>query len=827
MMIGVALVIVGMVVLVLFGSYTTRLGISSLSTVYQDHVVPTAELTRIEHDLKEVRFRLAAYLLDQAPAVGSRQHVEGVRKDLLLAWNRLHPRLIRDPDLEPHASLIHNSMGKTIELLKRLEGAYQQDNKRQAAILLEDQWPYVAHLGVIKPIEKMLPLLNQDVKATYLDQIQRTKDLAYVAGILIMLLLVGIIVYVLRLVRNITAQLAVAVGEAKRIAQGDLGDRSHASSYGEIDGLLSAVNHMRRDIRDRQELLESREARLATILDNTAEGIIVFDQWGLIESFNHAAVRLFGWGHDEVGGTPIASLLVISQENRRESYLHHFLRHEIKKLVGQEGELIGRHRDGTTFPISIKISPMAIEGKELFVALVADISERRAAINALQHMADHDGLTGLYNRSYFTSELERVVERARRGNDERCVLLYLDLDHFKYVNDTLGHAAGDRLLIKVTSLLTQRARKSDLVARMGGDEFTLLAYNVEPDSLMTMADDLRNRLADICYTEAGQAVTIGCSVGVARITAQTESAARALADADLACHLAKRGGRNRVHLFSETDVDRAKSMTLDMGWSSRIRHAIENNRFTLACQPIVNTRSSDILAYEVLIRMLDDNGELIMPGGFLPAAERFGLSVDIDRWVIINAIQALAQQRRVLSGLSYSINLSAQTLGNNDIVGVIEQNLKSTGLEPSALIFEVTETVAISDMTIATDVLSRLKSLGCRTALDDFGSGMSSFAYLQELPVDIVKIDGRFVRNLASNPVDQAVVKAMNEIAHALGKKTVAEFVEDEESFRILGKIGVDYSQGYYLGRPKVTQPCQAIADRAGGGMTCPQPRSA
>lgn len=824
MAMGVGLVIVGLTLLSFLGVYAVRQGLNSLSAVYEQRVVPNAELQAIEHDLKEVRFRLAAYLLHQAPAVGSQQHAEGVRTRLRSAWDGLYPGLVRHPELMPHAERANQSMGKVIETLVRLEDIYRREDRRQAAALLEDAWPYDVHLGLIKPIEKMLPLMNEDVKGTYHSQVRRTKELALVAGIIVLILLASIVAYVVKLVRNITAQLGIAVREAGRIANGDLSDRSYEPSYGEIDELLLAVNRMRHDIRERQELLKVRETRLSAIFDNTAEGIIVFDQWGLIESFNQAAQKLFGWGMDEIKGTAIANLIEIAPEDRREHYLNHFLRNEIQKLIGQEGELTGRHRDGTAFPISIKISPMALKEKLMYVALVADISERRANLERLQFMADRDGLTGLYNRSYFTAELERVVERARRGEELNCVLLYIDLDHFKYVNDTLGHAAGDRLLIEATALLKRRARKSDLVARMGGDEFTLLAYNVSPDHLMAMADDLRNRLSNFSITEAGQTATVGCSIGVAPITANMESAARVLAHADLACHLAKRGGRNRVHLFRENDLDSATSISLDMGWSNRIRHAIENNRFTLACQPIVNTRSSAVYAYEVLIRMIGDNNELIMPGGFLPAAERFGLSADVDKWVIVNAIQILAEQRRVLLDLKYSINLSAQTLATPDVVGLIEQHLRKTGLDPAALLFEVTETVAISDMTVATDVLSRLKLLGCRTALDDFGSGMSSFAYLRELPIDVVKIDGRFVKNLATNPVDQAMVKAMNEIAHALGKQTVAEFVEDEASFRLLGEIGVDYSQGYYLGRPEITQPCQAIVDRAGGGTICSPP---
>lgn len=262
-------------------------------------------------------------------------------------------------------------------------------------------------------------------------------------------------------------------------------------------------------------------------------------------------------------------------------------------------------------------------------------------------------------------------------------------------------------------------------------------------------------------------------------------------------------------------------MSLDMGWSRRIREAIEQNRFVLACQPIVSTAARAVTTYEVLIRMQDENGGLIMPGGFLPTAERFGLSFDIDRWVIVNAIDTLAEQRRTQTDLCYTINLSAQTLNTPMICDLVQERLQATGLEPAALIFEITETAAISDLSAASSLLARLRTLGCRTALDDFGSGMSSFAYLQELPVDIVKIDGRFVKHIATSAVDKAMVRAMNDIAHALGKKTIAEFVESEEAFQILIDLGVDFGQGYHLGRPDMVAPCNAITARAGLTKIC------
>ncbi|MHB8744489.1 MAG: putative bifunctional diguanylate cyclase/phosphodiesterase [Sulfuricaulis sp.] len=572
----------------------------------------------------------------------------------------------------------------------------------------------------------------------------------------------------------------------------------------ETENLVSAYNYLRQQIRSRQE-------RLETILDNAAEGIITFDIEGRIESVNQAAERLFGYSGEELVGNDLVLIIPPQTRENRDDYLKHFVRTEVQRLIGHEGEVLGRHKDGATFPMALKVSAMMLQGKRLYTGLVADISDRNAMLANLKNMAEHDGLTGLYNRSYFQQELERVVERVRRAGGICCALLYIDLDNFKYVNDTLGHIAGDRLIIEVAGILNKRARKSDLIARIGGDEFSVLLFDTTPALSVQVAESFRANLADYTFKHGGDKLDIGCSIGITAISPNTLSATAVLSQADLACHLAKRGGRNRVHLYNSDDAENVTAMSVDMGWSRRIKMAIEKDLFVLACQPIVSTATREVESYEVLIRMVDERNELIMPSGFLSTAERFGLSAEIDRWVIRHAIAALSRQRAISPYLRYSVNLSAGTLSTPGICELIQANCKETGLDPSALTFEVTETVAIADMAVAENFLARLQSMGCHTSLDDFGSGMASFAYLKDLPVDSVKIDGRFVKNLVASPVDQAMVKAMNEIAHALGKRTVAEYVEDEESFKILAAYGVDFAQGYYLGRPNVSLPCAEL----------------
>lgn len=714
----------------------------------------------------------------------------------------------------------HESLAR----MRRLLEEWDRDYREVTAIHASERWRADVPLlhNVIRPLfdksasalreleKEMLGAATGDATALAAAAEGLSRTLVALSALGVVLTVLGYFFFEWT-VRRPIARVARAM---KAEAAGGAGASIPSTQATETRDLISAFDLMRDQVRTRQQRLEA-------ILDNAAEGIITFDAWGRIESFNHAAEKLFGWAESEIHGESIGLLIAMDEPDKRDDYVKHFLRHEIRRLIGREGELTGRHKDGATFPMALKINRMDLHGREIYTCLVADISERAAMLRHLRDMAEHDGLTGLHNRSYFQEELERVVERARRNAGTTAALLYIDLDNFKYINDTLGHGAGDQLLVEVTALLTRRARRSDLIARFGGDEFTVLLYDVSQETAWNTAEAFRKRLAEYAFRKGGESIDIGCSIGVALINAETKSADETLSQADLACHLAKRGGRNRVHLFRASDVHSAETMALDMGWSRRIKEAIERGRFAIACQPIVNTRTLAVELYEVLIRMLGERDEIILPGGFLPAAERFGLSADIDRWVIANAIDTLADQRLALPELRYSINLSAMTLDDISVCDLIQTKLRQSGLDPAALVFEVTETVAISDMATAEAFLSRLRLIGCKTALDDFGSGMASFAYLKDLPVDYVKIDGRFVRGLAASPVEQAMVRAMNDVAHALGKQTVAEFVENEESFQLLVQYGVDYAQGYHLGRPDIALPCRAIAERVGESSLC------
>ncbi|HDO34485.1 MAG TPA: EAL domain-containing protein, partial [Chromatiales bacterium] len=439
-----------------------------------------------------------------------------------------------------------------------------------------------------------------------------------------------------------------------------------------------------------------------------------------------------------------------------------------------------------------------------------DITEQKAFERRLTYQAEHDSLTGLSNRYAFQQELDRLVARVTRSGAV-CAVFYIDLDQFKYINDTLGHAAGDRLLVEISTLVSSRVREGDLFARFGGDEFTLLLDNVDEERAIRAAENVRALVGEYRFLEGGNSFNVTCSVGVAMVNEQVQSADEVLSHADIACNIAKAQGRNRVNLYNPADRDKA-GMAEDMGWAARVREMLEQDRFQLVFQPIVAIADGRVHDYEVLMRMPCDDGQVILPGGFMPAAERFGLIHRLDRWMVRQAIQRLAQLRASGTPVCFSVNLSGRAFEDDGLLPLIRRMLEQTQLDPAWLTFEITETAAIANLAAAVRFIRALKEIGCRFALDDFGAGFCSFTYLKHLPVDKLKIDGSFVQGLAGAPVDQAMVRSLNQVAHALGKVTIAEYVEDARTLRLLQEYGVDYAQGFYLGRPEAEIVRQATA---------------
>lgn len=429
----------------------------------------------------------------------------------------------------------------------------------------------------------------------------------------------------------------------------------------------------------------------------------------------------------------------------------------------------------------------------------------RIAEATIYHLAYHDQLTGLVNRNEFDRHLNNALDSAK-CDDISHVLLYLDLDQFKVINDTCGHQAGDELLSQLAMLLREKVRGNDVLARLGGDEFGLLLENCPLKKAKKIAEDLRGLISDFRFVWRDKSFSIGVSIGMAKITKDSQGADEVLGAADIACYAAKDMGRDRVHVYMDDDSDLLRRQT-EMQWVSRIKDALEEGRFVLHQQQMRPlTRLNGTTSYsEFLVRMLDEHNNIIMPGAFIPAAERYGIMPLLDRWVVNAAITYLADYfpANEKNDSVFFINLSGHSLGDSGFSAYIRQQITDHNILPELLCFEITETAAISNLSEAVKFINEIRGFGCQFALDDFGSGLSSFSYLKTLPVDYLKIDGSFVRDLEVDPMNFAIVQAINEIGHVAGLHTIAEFVESEDTLDSLRGIGVDIVQGYCIGRPQ------------------------
>jgi len=433
-----------------------------------------------------------------------------------------------------------------------------------------------------------------------------------------------------------------------------------------------------------------------------------------------------------------------------------------------------------------------------------ELAERKVMEARLQYLVGHDDLTGLSNRRRLEQALELAVIRARNFS-RQSTLLYIDLDQFKMVNDSEGHDTGDRMLISVANMLRKQVKPADILARIGSDEFALLLENISEEETMNTAEMLRSSLEEFCFESGIRTYHICACVGVAMISSEEEiTASDVLARADQACHIAKRLGRNKVHKFSHEDTE-LHTIRTDVHWVPLIRNALANDKFCLVFQPVVRMSDGRITHYEALIRMVGENQELHSPDEFIPVAERMGLIHHIDLWVVERAIDFLESLSQESSNLSLNINLSSHAFQDKSLLPLVQQKLAMTWVAAHRLTFEITETAAIANFAQTREMVARLRALGCRFALDDFGSGFNSFNYLKNFPVDYLKIDGTFIVNLVNDPMDQILVRSMIEIAKSLGKKTIAEYVENAEILTLLRDFGVDYVQGYYLGAPQTS----------------------
>lgn len=429
----------------------------------------------------------------------------------------------------------------------------------------------------------------------------------------------------------------------------------------------------------------------------------------------------------------------------------------------------------------------------------------RRAQETIQHLAFHDALTGLANRHQFEDRVRRALVTTRSG--ARHALLYLDLDQFKIINDTCGHTAGDGLLRQLAVVLRGPIREIDVLARLGGDEFGVLLYGCSLEHAQQVADRMLEIVKNFRYVWQNKSFAIGASIGLVMLDDASLTLSDVLRMADMACYAAKDKGRNRVHVFRADDAE-LRQRHGEMEWVARLNHALQDGQFVLHQQPIVALGNGSSRHSEFLLRMRGDDGALIEPGVFIPAAERYSLMPSLDRWVVRRAFEHLAGQRgQAAAAEAFFINVSGATVGDDQFANYVVEQLQRLRLPAGIIGFEITETAVIADLGRALEFIERVKALGCRIALDDFGSGMSSFTYLKTIPADYLKIDGRFIIGMLGDPMDTAIVESINRVGHVAGLKTIAESVETIEVRRRLTEIGVDYGQGYAIQRPAPLQP--------------------
>ncbi len=474
-------------------------------------------------------------------------------------------------------------------------------------------------------------------------------------------------------------------------------------------------------------------------------------------------------------------------------------------------ELPLQRSDSTVLIIRNIAKPVVVQNEfKGYRGIGRDVTEAHTLAKQLEHQANYDSLTGLVNRRAFDSLLEQALSKAK-DNQQQHVLCYIDLDQFKVVNDTIGHTAGDELLKQVSALLKSNIRSSDALARLGGDEFALLMKNCPLNKGLTIADKLIADLRDYSFCRQERRFKIGASVGLVPITSETESTAQIMLQADIACYAAKDGGRNRVHVYNSKD-NTVNERHAELTRVSDLRNALQENLFCLYYQYVKPLDESSGLEpyYELLLRLKGEDSNLILPGNFIPAAERYNLMADIDKWVIRTVLVEMQDLFARLSRGCIAINLSGTSLNDQKLLEFVKQQFQQSSILPKRICFEITETAAISSLNEALNFIREMRGFGCQFALDDFGSGLSSFAYLKRFKVDYLKIDGNLVRDMTIDYADQAMVKAINDIGHTMKIHTIAEFVETETDIALLKQLKVDYAQGYGVSRPA---PLETLAE--------------
>ncbi len=584
---------------------------------------------------------------------------------------------------------------------------------------------------------------------------------------------------------------------------------SRAKALLDSNGRLLRLVGVEHDITERKlyedALFREKESAQIT-LQSIGDGVITTDHQSVIDYINPVAEELTGWRLEDAMGRPVEEIFRAFHEETCEP-LENPLVQAVRRArpIKSVRPMLLIRKDGNELYVESTAAPIRDGAGNVGGAVLVfhDVSESRELNRRLSYHASHDLLTGLVNRREFESRLERALKSAK-AREASYALLYIDLDQFKIVNDSCGHGAGDALLGQVGALLKAKVRWRDTLSRLGGDEFGILLESCSLDEAMRTAEAMREAVRNFRFTWEDRVFRLGASIGVVPITADNEDVASILSAADSACQAAKEAGRNRVHSFAENDIELMRRRR-EMQWAARINAALEEGRFELyrmTIQPL--QRAASGAHYELLLRMRDENGRMVAPDQFISAAERYGITPAIDRWVIENAFRWLVSEADERERLELcAINLSGQSLGDDKFLPFVIEQFQKSGIDATRICFEITETAAVANFSQANRFIKALKELGCKFSLDDFGTGLSSFGYLKHFPVDFLKIDGSFVREILRDPIDREMVRSINEIGHLTGKLTIAEFAENAEIIQMLTSLGVDYAQGYGIAQPQ------------------------
>ena len=553
--------------------------------------------------------------------------------------------------------------------------------------------------------------------------------------------------------------------------------------------------------------LQAEREQAQTTLESIGDAVITTDVEGNIVYMNPAAEHLTHWQAAPAQGLPLTALFSLMDEQDERDGL------SLVELVlsgslrgGAEHARFIQRLDGSTVSVNLVGSPIVSDGQVRGIVLVLhDMTQERQYIANLSWQATHDALTGLANRREFEYRLELALNTLARQAG-RHSLMFLDLDQFKLVNDTSGHAAGDELLRHICAVLQAGLREGDTLARLGGDEFGVLLENCPPEQAERIAEQLRQAVQSLHFVWKGRPFITTVSLGVVHLAQPPNTLEASLRAADMACYMAKEKGRNRVQVYHPDDSELSMRFG-EMAWIQRLHVALEENRFCLYAQEIASLSNDEGPAHiEILLRLRDEHGRVILPDSFIPAAERYGLMTALDRWVVRNVFEVIRQcldEGRGGPLAMCAINLSGSSIGDDNFLEYLRRLMAEYRIPPRLICFEITETSAIANLGSAIRFINELKGLGCKFSLDDFCAGMSSFAYLKHLPVDFLKIDGSFVKDMLDDPINRAMVEVINHIGHVMGKRTIAEFVETPLIEQALQEIGVDYAQGYLIERPQ------------------------